>query len=320
MSLYRNVVWYVGGLRNYTKQGFEKASAKFGEDAYQTPASVIITGANSGIGKSAALQLASTNATVHMVCRSQNRGEAAREEIVEASGNKKVFLHIVDMSSASDINSFVDEMKAQDKISVLVNNAGCMVNERRFTDDGHELNYATNILGTVQLTEGLIPLMEENGRVITVSSGGMLLQKLNEKDPGLTTMSESDFEGTMVYAQQKRQQVVLTELWAKQHTGITFVSMHPGWADTPAVASSMPDFHKKMEGRLRTSTEGADTIVWLAQVASLPADANGAFFQDRAPVAKHLPLAWTRSSDAEKQTFFKTVRDSVNARVESLQQ
>lgn len=74
------------------------------------------------------------------------------------------------MSSASDINSFVDEMKAQDKISVLVNNAGCMVNERRFTDDGHELNYATNILGTVQLTEGLIPLMEENGRVVRLTS------------------------------------------------------------------------------------------------------------------------------------------------------
>ena len=147
-----------------------------------------------------------------------------------------MILHVVDMSSASDIDNFLGEMKAREKVSVLINNAGCKINERRFTSDGHEANYATNILGTVQLTEGLIPLMDANGRVvrevqkritthshklwqITVSSGGMLLQKLNAKDPGLTKMAESDFEGTMVYAQQKRQQVVLTEQWAKRHPG-----------------------------------------------------------------------------------------------------
>jgi dehydrogenase/reductase SDR family protein 12 len=106
-----------------------------------------------------------------------------------------------------------------------------MVNERVVSEDGLEKNFATNTLGTYILTTGLISTLEksEEPRIITVSSGGMLLVKLDVDDLQFEKMSSS-FEGTMVYAQNKRQQVVMTEQWAEMYksTGIHFSSMHPG--------------------------------------------------------------------------------------------
>ena len=71
---------------------------------------------------------------------------------------------------------------------------------------------------------------------------------------------------------------MLTEEWAKQHTDVHFSSMHPGWADTPAVRTAMPDFHRQMSGKLRTEEEGADTIVWLAASDAALQCKSGQFF------------------------------------------
>merc|ERR1712179_729022 len=71
-------------------------------------------------------------------------------------------------------------------------------------------------------------------------------------------------DATQVYAQNKRQQVVfMEELCKKYKSSVEFSTMHPGWAETEAVKNSMPDFHKKMEGKWRSPDQGADTIVWL---------------------------------------------------------
>ena len=125
------------------------------------------------------------------------------------------------------------------------------MNTREETSDGIETNFATNSLGTYILTTQLIPTLRLHAsqppvvdaattatsaaaapRVITVSSGGMLTHKLDVTD--LMT-EKGNFDGTMVYAQQKRQQIVMTEKWAKEFPDIHFSVMHPGWADTPAV-------------------------------------------------------------------------------------
>lgn len=71
---------------------------------------------------------------------------------------------------------------------------------------------------------------ENDPRVVTVSSAGMLIQKLNTCD---LQWERAAFDGTMVYSQNKRQQVVMTEQWARMYPTIHFSSMHPGWADTP---------------------------------------------------------------------------------------
>uniref|UniRef100_A0AAR2K1Z1 Dehydrogenase/reductase (SDR family) member 12 n=1 Tax=Pygocentrus nattereri TaxID=42514 RepID=A0AAR2K1Z1_PYGNA len=286
--------------------GHEAASKNFMDkdlDMSVVGRSFMITGANSSIGKAVAMAIAKKGGTVHLVCRNKERAEATREEIVRESGNTEIYVHLLDLSETRRVWEFAEAFKKEyTSLNVLINNAGCMVNQRELTSDGLEKNFATNTLGVYVLTKCLIPLLEKckDPRVITVSSGGMLVQKLNPTD--LQT-ERTAFDGTMVYAQNKRQQVVMTEVWAKAHPKIHFSVMHPGWADTPAVATAMPQFHQMMRDRLRTAAQGADTVIWLAVSKTAVETASGLFFQDRKVVPTHLPLAWTHSSQEDVQVF-----------------
>ena len=181
-TFYRKMVLLFRGLRHYTSSGYLEAQKNFEEDlnaeAYKDMSgkAYMVTGANSGIGKCVSLELAKRGATVHMVCRDKTRGEQAQQELLEASPNKEVHLHLLDMSMPRKVWEFALNFAASGKsLNVLVNNAGCMVNERNVTEDGLEKNFATNTLGTYILTTGLISTLEkrEEPRIITVSSGGM---------------------------------------------------------------------------------------------------------------------------------------------------
>ncbi|XP_056107904.1 dehydrogenase/reductase SDR family member 12 [Rhinichthys klamathensis goyatoka] len=311
MSLYRNTVWFLKGLQEYTKGGYEAAERRFSAADLEVSVSgrsFIITGANSGIGKATAYEIAKRGGTVHLLCRNKDRAEEARKEIVEQSKNENVHVHLVDMSSPRKVWEFANGFSQKHILHALINNAGCMVNQRELTEDGLEKNFATNTLGTYILTTALIPTLKksENPRVITVSSGGMLVQKLNVED---LQFEKGSFDGTMAYAQNKRQQVIMTEQLAAQHKEIHFSSMHPGWADTPAVQSSMPDFHAKMKNKLRTEAQGADTVVWLAISDAASRQPSGLFFQDRKAVSTHLPLAFSGSSPAEDQKLMTTLEE-----------
>ncbi|KAK0154926.1 Dehydrogenase/reductase SDR family member 12 [Merluccius polli] len=396
MSIYRNAVWLVKGLQEYTKSGYEAAAKRFtpGDlDVKVTGRSFVITGANSGIGKRAALEIANrgerfgfgfefhnvpVNSSQLRIGVAANKMDAAAwpwEErftwcVVTRSGQKQlrrkslirakirrealqkcflhthttlycvvvvvvassvvthesplnrfslpmliwsdVHVHIVDMSSARQVWEFAQNFTQKNTVHVLINNAGCMVNQRELTEEGLEKNFATNTLGTYILTTALIPALKtvEHPRVITVSSGGMLVQKLNMED---LQFEKGAFDGTMAYAQNKRQQVILTERWASQHKDIHFSSMHPGWADTPAVRLSMPDFHAKMQNKLRTEAMGADTVVWLAVSTAAGQQPSGLFFQDRKAVATHLPLAFSRSSPQDEERLQATL-DQLSAK------
>ncbi|XP_002660947.4 dehydrogenase/reductase SDR family member 12 [Danio rerio] len=308
MSLYRNILWFIKGMREYTRSGFENASKSFAAkdlDVSMVGRSFMITGANSGIGKATAMTIAKKGGTVHIVCRNKEKAERAREEIVSASGNTMVFVHVLDLSESRKVWEFAEAFKKEHtSLNVLINNAGCMVNQREINSDGLEKNFATNTLGVYILTKCLIPLLEKSRdpRVITVSSGGMLVQKLNPDD--LQT-ERAQFDATMVYAQNKRQQVVMTEFWAKAYPKIHFSVMHPGWADTPAVASAMPQFYQLMRDRLRSAEQSSDTLIWLAMSRVTITFPSGLFFQDRQPVSVHLPLAWTHSPRKEVKAFMR---------------
>lgn len=285
------------------RSGYEAAAKQFNTgdlDVNLSGRSFVITGANSGIGKATAHEIAKRGGIVHLVCRNKERAQEAKEEIVEHSKNQNVHVHIVDMSSARQVWEFAESFSKSNSIHVLINNAGCMVNQKELTEEGVEKNFATNTLGTFILTTALIPALKQaqDPRVITVSSGGMLVQKMKVDD---LQSEKGMFDGTMAYAQNKRQQVILTERWASQHKEIHFSSMHPGWADTPAVQLSMPDFHAKMKNKLRTESMGADTVVWLAVSAVASKQPSGLFFQDRMAVPTHLPLASSRSSPADEE-------------------
>jgi len=313
MSLFRNTVWFVKGLKEYTQGGYLAAAKQFKNDDLEVDCSgkkYMITGSNSGIGKQSALEIAKRGGIVHMVCRNPKYAEDAKKEIIEATKNENVFVHILDLSNPKEVlkfaTAFTIENSENGGLDVLINNAGCMVNKREATPDGLEKNFSTNTLGTYLLTEGLISMLQkekssgDRPRVVTVSSGGMLTNKL---DPDDLQNERKSFDGTMVYAQNKRQQIVMTEKWAKKYPGVQFTTMHPGWADTPAVRSAMPGFYEKMKDKLRTTEQGADTIVWLAisnNGEAINPNKSGDFFQDRVSVSKHLPLAWSRSSEAEE--------------------
>ncbi|KAI9528982.1 Dehydrogenase/reductase SDR member 12 [Dissostichus eleginoides] len=312
MSLYRNSAWFLKGLNEFTRSAFLSASKSFVEkdlEASLAGRSFMITGANSGIGKATAMNIAKKGGTIHMVCRNKDKAEEARAEIVKETGNKEVFVHILDLSETKKVWEFAEGFKRKYKtLNVLINNAGAILSEREENTEGLEKSFATNVLGVYILTKSLIPLLEKSPdpRVITVSSGGMLVQKLRT---GNLQSERGRFDGTMVYAQHKRQQVVMTEQLAKTHTNIHFSVMHPGWVDTPAVANAMPDFHRSMKESLRAPEQGADTVVWLSVSEAAVKNPSGRFYQDRKMVSAHLPLAWTRCSALEEQKLVSLLED-----------
>ncbi|CAL8295974.1 unnamed protein product [Merluccius merluccius] len=312
MSLYRNSAWFLKGVNEFTKNAFLSASKRFVEkdlEVSMAGRSFMITGANSGIGRASAMAIAKKGGTIHMVCRNKDKAEEARADIVKESGNKEIFVHILDLSETKKVWEFAETFKRKYKsLNVLINNAGCIMSQREENTEGLEMSFASNVLGVYILTKSLIALLEKSAepRVITVSSGGMLVQKLRT---GNLQSDRGRYDGAMVYAQNKRQQVVMTEQLAKSHPNIHFSIMHPGWVDTPGVANAMPEFHSSMKESLRTPEQGADTTVWLAVSDAAATMPNGHFYQDRKMVSTHLPLAWTHSSLLEEQKFMSSLED-----------
>jgi NAD(P)-dependent dehydrogenase (short-subunit alcohol dehydrogenase family) len=130
----------------------------------------------------------------------------------------------------------------------------------------------------------------------------MYTQGLEVSDPN---WREREYDGVLAYAETKRAQVVLAELWAEELRGTSVVvnSMHPGWADTPSVKTSLPNFHRITRNFLRTPAEGADTAVWLA--ASPRANQwTRCFFFDRAIRRTYL-LPFTRESGEDRSELWK---------------
>ncbi|XP_077220488.1 NAD(P)-binding Rossmann-fold superfamily protein isoform X2 [Tasmannia lanceolata] len=309
---WRRAAFSIYGYMHFTKSGLQDHAKKFKSEDMQAQIegkNCIVTGANSGIGYATAEGLASRGATVYMVCRNKERGEAALSNIQTMTGNPNIFLEVCDLSSVSDIKSFASRFSSKDQpLHILVNNAGLIEHNRVTTSEGLELNFAVNVVGTYAMTELMLPLMEKaapDARVITVSSGGMYTSPLTND----LQFSEANFDGTLQYSRNKRVQVALTEKWAEMYSnkGIGFYSMHPGWADTPGVTKSLPGFSKALSGKLRTNEEGADTVVWLA-LQPKEKLVSGAFYFDRAEATKHFPLAGTAGSHAIINSIIDSLR------------
>ncbi|MFI7679078.1 SDR family NAD(P)-dependent oxidoreductase [Actinophytocola sp. NPDC049390] len=246
---------------------------------------VVVTGASSGLGVATAAAFARLGAAVHLVVRDLAKGRRVADDI-----GGDVRLSRCDVSDVDDVRRFTESAGAVD---VLVHNAGVLPASRRTTPQGHEIALATHVLGPLLMTELLQPLE----RVIFVSSGGMYAQKLPLDDPGYT---RGEYRGAAAYARTKRIQVALVPLLARRWPGTTVTAMHPGWADTPGVAGSLPGFHRLTKPFLRDADQGADTTVWLG--ATRPAPASGLFWHDRRPRSPHL-VPWTRHSDADSQAM-----------------
>jgi dehydrogenase/reductase SDR family protein 12 len=267
--------------------------------------SVMITGASSGIGEAACAELARAGATVHMVVRSRERGEQARGRIAATRGSTAVELHLCDLSSLASVREFASGFLASGEIlGVLINNAGVFPVERRHTEEGFELTFATNVLGPFLLTSLLLPALRRAApsRVINVSSGGMYTARIDVDD---LQLEHRDFDGARFYAHTKRAEVILSEEWGRRLAadGITVHSTHPGWVATAGIKSSLPRFNRLMGPLLRDPGAGADTIVWLAG-SPQAARSTGEFWHDRRPRPKHR-VPWTRESPEERTRLFE---------------
>ena len=265
---------------------------------------VLVTGASSGIGAAACEIFARAGAGVHMLVRDREKGERVRRSIEEKTGSKRLQVEVCDLSTLASVRAFAADFASREpKLQVLVNNAGVMPPERRRTAEGLELTFATNVLGPFLLTNLLLAQLRDGApsRVINVSSGGMYTERLDVED---LQLDGRDYDPPAFYAHTKRCQVILTELWAERlrGSGVSFHSMHPGWADTPGVQASLPTFRRLMRPLLRDSFEAADTIVWLAS-APEPAAASGRFWHDRAARPTHR-LPRTRETPAERQRLW----------------
>jgi len=261
---------------------------------------VLITGATSGLGLAAADGYARLGATVWLAVRNRERGEDARTRILEHLGEADVHLGLCDLSRLESVRQFAERFAAEaPRLDVLVNNAGVLTQEREVSADGIELTLATNVIGPFLLTQLLIGVLERSApsRIVNVSSGGMYTQKLRADD---LQSEQEDFDGPTVYARTKRAEVVLTEMWAQRlaGTGVTVHAMHPGWADTAGVRSSLPRFYRVTRPLLRSPYQGADTIVWLGAAAE-PAETSGGFWHDRRRRPTHL-LPGTRETEEER--------------------
>ncbi len=207
-----------------------------------------------------------------------------------------------DVADLDDVRRFAASVDG--RVDLLVHNAGVMPPERTESPQGHEQTMAVHVLGPVLMTDLLTDRMP-GGRVVLVTSGGMYAQRLRDDDPEYLA---GRYSPTTAYARSKRAQVELLPLlqrrWATARLDVH--ATHPGWADTPGVAESLPGFRRLTGPLLRDAAEGADTTVWLCAVEPPPRGAQ--LWHDRRPRPTQL-LPTTRTGAVERERLWAWVAE-----------
>jgi retinol dehydrogenase-12 len=236
--------------------------------------SALVTGANTGIGFAVARALAQSAAHVVLACRDQDRGHQAMATINKEFPDASLELLLVDLSSQQSIRSASTNFLARHpSLDVLVNNAGIGLKTREESVDGIEMTFATNVLAYFLLTNLLLAALRKApaGRIVNVASelaGGLDLSDLEFKRRG--------YEASAAYSQSKQANRMLTWALARRlaDSKLTANAMSPGPVDTRLLRTFAPN----MKGK--TTTEGADTIVWLATSSEVDGR-TGRFWVDR---------------------------------------
>jgi NAD(P)-dependent dehydrogenase (short-subunit alcohol dehydrogenase family) len=234
----------------------------------------LVTGANSGIGLETARGLAKQGARVIMVCRDEQKGEAARQDIMASTGNDQVDLLIADLSSLAEVRQLAEQVKNQyDQLHVLIHNAGLMSKRRSVSADGYELQFAVHHLATFLLTELLLDLLKASApaRIINVASMMHKLGKINFDD----LQCEQKFGTYSAYGQSKLAMIHYTYDLAEklEGSGVTVNALHPG-----AVATNI-GFPGWMNMFLATPEKGARTTLFLATSQEVEG-LNGKYFNN----------------------------------------
>jgi retinol dehydrogenase 14 len=277
----------------------------------------VVTGASSGIGYEAALGLARTGASVVMVCRDRQRGEAACGRLVRTVDSAHADLVISDLASLRQVRALAGDLTAAHRqIDVLVNNAGVYRNRPEMSEDGFERTMAVNHLAHFLLTNLLLPpLRAARARVITVSSGSHRLGKLRRKPLEQIIKSVGDYSGVQAYADSKLANLLFSFELARREPDLTAIALHPGvlstriWKQNNNLLSLMMRLVKPFMER---PARGGERIVRLATAPELGV-ATGRFY-DRDREARAASQAYDEALAAQLWALSEELTDLASAR------
>ncbi|XP_029497753.1 retinol dehydrogenase 12-like [Oncorhynchus nerka] len=247
---------------------------------------VIITGANAGIGKETAMDLAKRGGRIILACRDLGRAEAAQREIIEKSGNPNIVTRKMDLSDTKSIREFAELINREEKqVNILINNAGIMMCPYSKTADGFEMQFGVNHLGHFLLTFLLIDLIKRSrpARIINLSSmahkwGWIQLEDIN---------SERSYHSRRAYGQSKLANILSIRSLAKRlkDTGVTVYAVHPGIVRTELkrhMNLALLISWKIVRPFTKTIVQGAQTSIYCAVEPELETESGG-YYSDCKP-------------------------------------
>jgi NAD(P)-dependent dehydrogenase (short-subunit alcohol dehydrogenase family) len=260
---------------------------------------ILVTGANSGMGKATVAALSDRSAKVIMLCRSIKRGKQAFDEIMQTPG-RDVRLMLCDLGSMESIRAFAKSFKAEySHLDVLINNAGVITLDRRETSDGLELQFGVNHIGHFMLTLLMLELLKKvpDSRIVIVGSGAHKVGKIHFDDLGL-----KKYNVIRSYSQSKLSNLLfareLDRRLKEKNIPVTVNVAHPGAVATQMGVDRKTQFGKTIVAMLKpfflTPAQGARTAVFLATDPSV-ADVSGQYFY-KSKIAKSSKRSWDMES------------------------
>ncbi|XP_026057241.1 retinol dehydrogenase 12 isoform X1 [Carassius auratus] len=255
-------------------------------DARLDGKTVIITGANTGIGKETAIDLAKRGARIIMACRDTEKADAALKEVKDASGNQDVVTSRLDLADSKSIREFAENINKEEKqVNILINNAGVMVCPYGKTADGFEMQLGVNHMGHFLLTYLLLDLIKRStpARIINVSSMAHQWGTINLEDIN----SEKNYDKQKAYSQSKLANILFTRSLAKklEGSGVTAYALHPGVVQTEL----WRHLNKFQQAAMwvakpftKTSVQGAQTSIYCAVAPELETE-SGKYYSDCTP-------------------------------------
>ena len=236
---------------------------------------VIVTGANSGIGKATAAQLADMGATVILACRCKERAEAALADLGCVDGRCMEIMPL-DLADLDNVRAFAAEFAQKyDHLDALINNAGILGRHRAETKQGFEMSFGVNYLGGFLLTLLLLPLLEKSsqGRIVMTTSVAHGWGDVRWDDLNYTR----GYNRFAAYGQSKLCNLLITRAMAEKLSArgsrVTINAVHPGIVATDIVVNRANDRFRWVASAMKilfmTSDEGAATGVYLASDPAL---------------------------------------------------
>jgi NAD(P)-dependent dehydrogenase (short-subunit alcohol dehydrogenase family) len=270
---------------------------------------VLITGANTGIGKAAALELARQGATVVITARNEVKAKAAQADIIEKTGNSRVSILLADFGDFAQVRQMAEEFKSRhDRLDVLINNAGLILDERRESVDGNEMTMQVNHLSPYLLTHLLLDVLKASApaRIVNVASDAHRSASSGFAKSMNELQALGKYTSFNVYGQSKLANILFSRKLAREleGSGVTVNSLHPGVVNTGFAADGdVKGFFSFVINLIRpfllTPEKGARTTVYLASSPEVEG-VSGKYF-DKCKAKK--PKPWAEDDEAAERLW-----------------